>query len=125
MPAASSARRARDPNVLVNMVALQWPQAESARLRWLSRRLPLTERLNGGAEYRALKWHSMPDWQRCHLLTQMAEGLGGHPEVLRLADESAVAVRQTITELLVHDRLEELVGAVTVLHHGRLRIRLP
>jgi predicted nuclease of predicted toxin-antitoxin system len=52
---------------------------------------------------------------------------GTHPGilVLRLADESAVAVRQAMTELLAHHRLEDLAGAVTVLHHGRLRIRLP
>jgi predicted nuclease of predicted toxin-antitoxin system len=52
---------------------------------------------------------------------------GTHPGilVLRLSDESAVAVRQAITELLAHHRLDGLAGAVTVLHHGRLRIRLP
>ena len=52
---------------------------------------------------------------------------GTHPGilVLRLADESAVAIRQAITEVLAHHRLDDLAGAVTVLHHGRLRIRLP
>lgn len=52
---------------------------------------------------------------------------GTHPGilVLRLADESAAAVRQAVTGLLAHHRLDDLTGAVTVLHHGRLRIRLP
>ena len=45
--------------------------------------------------------------------------------VLRLADESAVAVRQAMTELLAHHRLEDLAGAATVFHHGRLRIVFP
>ena len=52
---------------------------------------------------------------------------GTHPGilVLRLADESAVAVRQAVTDLMAHHRLDDLAGTVTVLHHGRLRIRLP
>ncbi len=52
---------------------------------------------------------------------------GTHPGilVLRLTDESAVAVREAVSELLAHHRLEDLAGTVTVLHHGRLRIRLP
>lgn len=52
---------------------------------------------------------------------------GTHPGilVLRLADESTPAIRQALTELLAHHRLDDLASAVTVLHHGRLRIRLP
>lgn len=52
---------------------------------------------------------------------------GAHPGilVLRLANESAAAVREAISELLAHHRLDDLAGTVTVLHHGRLRIRLP
>lgn len=51
---------------------------------------------------------------------------GTHPGilVLRLTDESAAAVRQAVTELLAHHRLDDLAGTVTVLQHGRLRIRL-
>ena len=52
---------------------------------------------------------------------------GTHPGilVLRLTDESGTAVRQAISELLTHHRLDELAGSVTVLHRGRLRIRVP
>jgi len=45
--------------------------------------------------------------------------------VLRLPDESPAAVRQTVTDVLTHHRLDDLAGTVTVFHHGRLRIRLP
>lgn len=52
---------------------------------------------------------------------------GTHPGiiVLRLPDESAGTVRQAVTDLVDHHRLDDLAGTVTVLHHGRLRIRLP
>ncbi|HLJ07790.1 MAG TPA: DUF5615 family PIN-like protein, partial [Acidimicrobiia bacterium] len=52
---------------------------------------------------------------------------GTHPGilVLRLADESPVAVRQAVSEVLDHHRLDGLDGTVTVFHRGRLRIRLP
>jgi len=52
---------------------------------------------------------------------------GSHPGilVLRLPDESSPAVCQAVTDLLANHRLEDLAGTVTVLHHGRLRIRLP
>jgi len=51
---------------------------------------------------------------------------GSHPGilVLRLADESPVAVRQAVSEVLDHHRLGDLAGTVTVFHRGRLRIRL-
>lgn len=52
---------------------------------------------------------------------------GTHPGmlVLRLPDESAGSVRAAVTELVAHHRLDELAGTVTVLQHGRLRIRFP
>jgi predicted nuclease of predicted toxin-antitoxin system len=52
---------------------------------------------------------------------------GTHPGmlVLRLPDESAASVRAAVTELVAHHRLAELAGTVTVLQHGRLRIRFP
>jgi predicted nuclease of predicted toxin-antitoxin system len=52
---------------------------------------------------------------------------GTHPGilVLRLLDESPTAVRQAVTDVLAHHRLEDLAGTVTVFHRGRLRIRLP
>jgi predicted nuclease of predicted toxin-antitoxin system len=52
---------------------------------------------------------------------------GTHPGilVLRLPDESPAAVRQAVTDVLTHHRLDDLAGTVTVFHHGRLRIRLP
>jgi hypothetical protein len=52
---------------------------------------------------------------------------GTHPGilVLRLLDESPLAVRQAVADVLAHHRLDDLAGTVTVFHHGRLRIRLP
>jgi predicted nuclease of predicted toxin-antitoxin system len=52
---------------------------------------------------------------------------GTHPGilVLRLPDESPVAVRQAVTDILNDHRLDDLPGTLTVFHLGRLRIRLP
>ncbi len=52
---------------------------------------------------------------------------GSHPGivVLRLADESALAARAAIVQLLDNHDLEDLTGTITVVQHGSLRIRRP
>jgi hypothetical protein len=45
--------------------------------------------------------------------------------VLRLADESALATRAAIMQLLDNHDLENLAGTITVVQHGSLRIRRP
>jgi hypothetical protein len=45
--------------------------------------------------------------------------------VLRLTDQSALAVGEAITELVNWAELEALAGAVAVLQRGVLRIRRP
>ena len=52
---------------------------------------------------------------------------GSHPGivVLRLADESALATRAAVTQLLDNHDLENLSGTITVVQHGSLRIRRP
>jgi hypothetical protein len=52
---------------------------------------------------------------------------GSHPGivVLRLADESALATRAAIMQLLDNHDLENLAGTITVVQHGSLRIRRP
>ena len=52
---------------------------------------------------------------------------GSHPGivVLRLADESALATRAAVMQLLDNHDLENLSGTITVVQHGSLRIRRP
>ena len=52
---------------------------------------------------------------------------GSHPGivVLHLADESALAIRAAVMQLLDNHDLENLSGTITVVQHGSLRIRRP
>jgi predicted nuclease of predicted toxin-antitoxin system len=52
---------------------------------------------------------------------------GSHPGivVLRLTDESALATRAAVIQLLDNHDLEDLRGTIAVVQHGSLRIRRP
>ena len=52
---------------------------------------------------------------------------GSHPGIVvfRLADEAAPAAAEAVTDLVDNHDLADLVGAITVVQHGTLRIRRP